>query len=134
MSKDLNYIAGLEKAIKEKYGEKTIVMPNANWNEQKEEDYRKQVEERIKKERHREDALEKIEVNGILISKKLLNRESKRKCPVCGVYSFDIRDDVYMNKFQCCFRCYGKYVEGREERWNSGWRPQEIHGRHTTTY
>ena len=77
MSKDLNYIAGLEKAIKEKYGEKTIVMPNANWNEQKEEDYRKQVEERIKKERPREDALEKMEVNGILISKKLLNRESK---------------------------------------------------------
>jgi len=134
MKKDLNYIAGLEKAVKDKYGEEAVANPKANWDEQKEEQYKAQLEERIQKERKREEKLEKIEVNGILISKKLFNKESKRKCPVCGIYSFDSRDDVYMNKFQCCLKCYDRYVEGREERWKSGWRPQQVHGRNTRTY
>ena len=25
--------------------------------------------------------------------------------------------DVYMNKFDCCYECYIKFVEGREELW-----------------
>ena len=35
----------------------------------------------------------------------------------CKRYSFNLKDDVYMNKFECCFECYIKYVEGREELW-----------------
>ena len=66
---------------------------------------------------------EKVDINGILIPKKLLNKESNRTCPVCGTYSFDVRDDVYMNKYDCCRDCYIKHVEDREERWQSGWRP-----------
>ena len=58
------------------------------------------------------------------MSKKLLNRDSKRACPVCETYSFQIKDDVYMNKFDCCFDCYIQWVEGREERWKTGWRPE----------
>ena len=68
---------------------------------------------------------EKIEVDGILMSRKLLNRETtKRSCPVCGAYSFKIRDDVFMNKFDCCYNCYIQWIEGREDRWKTGWRPE----------
>ena len=28
-----------------------------------------------------------------------------------------------MNKYDCCFRCFLQYVDEREERWKSGWRP-----------
>ena len=30
-----------------------------------------------------------------------------------------------MNRFECCNQCYIEYVEFREDRWNSGWRPQD---------
>ena len=32
-------------------------------------------------------------------------------------------DDVCLTKFECCYYCYIKYVEEREERWLKGWRP-----------
>ena len=65
----------------------------------------------------------KVEFNGFLVSKKLLNRDSNRTCDTCNTYSFDSKDDVYVNKYGCCFKCYIQYVEDREERWNAGWRP-----------
>ena len=30
-----------------------------------------------------------------------------------------------MSKFDCCEKCYIQWVEGREERWKKGWRPNE---------
>ena len=67
---------------------------------------------------------EKVEVNGVLIPKKLFTRDSQsRTCPVCSVYSFDPKDDVYMKKFECCYNCYIQWVHDREERWKTGWRP-----------
>ena len=65
----------------------------------------------------------KIEEDGFLVSKNLITRKNKRKCPTCGTFSFEIRDDLYMNKFDCCFDCYIQWVENREERWLKGWRP-----------
>ena len=70
-----------------------------------------------------EDFDEKVEKDGFLVSKNLITKKSKRKCPVCETFSFSTKDDVYMNKFQCCWRCYIQWVEDREERWQSGWRP-----------
>ena len=57
-------------------------------------------------------------------SKIMLKVHNKGAC-LCGIYSFDSRDDVYMNKFNCCHDCYIKWVEFREKRWLSGWRPNE---------
>ena len=34
-------------------------------------------------------------------------------------------DDVYIVKYQCCFDCFVNYVDNREERWLSGWRPEK---------
>lgn len=117
--KDWNYVAALEKAVKEKYGDTSIDDPRAQWNEEKEEKYRQQLIERAEllKEKHKNEEL--VEQNGFLIKKKLVNRDYSRICPVdsCKEYSFNIKDDVYMNKFGCCYRCYINLVEGREHLW-----------------
>ena len=125
MEKDWNYIAKLEKAISSKYGQLTTRNPKSDWDENKEKEYLEQLKELTEKERKVEDQLEKVETNGFLVPKKLLNKELERTCLVCETYSFDIKDGVYMSKFDCCFKCYVQYVEGREERWQKGWRPNK---------
>ena len=124
MKKDLNYIAKVEKAIKEKYGEEAVQNPRKDWDDEKEAEYIEQLKALTEKRMNASRSKERVEINGILVSKKLINKESQRTCPVCRVYSFDMKDDVYMNKFDCCFKCYIEYVDGREERWKSGWRPK----------
>ena len=121
--KDLNKIAAVEKAISEKYGDEAIVNPSSQWNEHKEEEYLTQMREFYKKVKKNEEHAEKIDINGIKVSKKLLNRESLKCCSVCGSFPKKSMDDVCLTKFECCKNCYIQYVEGREERWSKGWRP-----------
>ena len=121
-NKDPDYIAKLEKAIAEKYGKETIAHPKADWDDEKEKEY---LEELKTNYRHLNETQEKEEVNGVLISKELLNKKTNRSCPTCNSYSFKSRDDLYMTKFGCCFNCYIQFVEGREERWATGWRPNK---------
>ena len=122
--KDQSYIANVEKAITQKYGIDTIQNPKSNWTDEKEREYLFQLKKFSENERRQQDQEEKVETNGYFISKKLLNKETNRTCPVCDTYSFDLKDDVYMSKFECCFKCYIQWVEDREERWATGWRPQ----------
>ena len=119
MKKDLDYVAGLEKAVEEKYGKDAVVNPKSLWNEEKEQDYKDQQKERAKIIRERREKQHTIEKDGFLIRKKLVSKTADRVCPVneCGRYSFSVKDDVYMNKFGCCWECYIQYVEGREEQW-----------------
>ncbi len=121
--KDWNKLAKFEQAISKKYGAEAVQNPKANWDDEKEKDYLGQIKKLAEKETQLQEKNEKVDINGVLIPKKLLNRESNRTCPVCDAYSFDVRDDVYMNKYDCCRLCYVKYVEDREDRWQSGWRP-----------
>ena len=121
--KELNYIVKLEQAIAKKYGHESVVNPKSLWTDEKEEQYLKDLKEHYTKERKSLENTEKIEEDGFLIPKNLITRKSKRKCPICNIFSFDMRDDLYMNKFECCFKCYVQWVEDREERWLSGWRP-----------
>ncbi|MBL97601.1 MAG: hypothetical protein CMF52_07275 [Legionellales bacterium] len=125
MNKNYDKIAAIEKAISEKYGEEAIINPQAEWTEEKEKEYSKQAKELYNKNKRISDFSDKIDVNGIKVSKKLLNRESLRTCPVCGSFPKNTMDDVCLVKFQCCNNCYIKFVEGREERWLSGWRPEK---------
>jgi len=125
MKKSLNDVAKYELAISKKYGGEAIKNPRATWNDEKEEEYQQQIKDLYLKETEIQEKTEKIEVDGILVSKKLINRDNNRICPVCHSYSFDLRDDVYMTKFDCCFKCYIQWIEGREERWKSGWRPNK---------
>ena len=121
--KDPNYIAALEKAIKEKYGELATMNPKYFWNQDKEREYVADTKETVKKQLKYEESREKIDIDGILIPKKLINKNSNKTCVSCKQYSFDKKDDVYLNKFSACYKCYIKYIEDREERWLSGWRP-----------
>ena len=116
-------IAAVEKAIAEKYGSETIQNPRGNWDETKEKEYLEQMKEFYQKTQLNEEWQEKIDVNGIKISKKLLNRESLKCCPVCNSFAKKSMDDVCLVKFECCSKCYVQFVEGREERWLKGWRP-----------
>jgi hypothetical protein len=123
MNKDPDKIAAVEKAIAEKYGKEAIQNPKGNWDEDKEKEYLKQSKEFYKKKSRNEEWQEKVDVNGIKISKKLLTRESLKNCPVCGAFPKRSMDDVCLVKFDCCNTCYVKYVEDREEKWLKGWRP-----------
>jgi hypothetical protein len=123
---DLNDIARYEKAIAKKYGPEAIENPRKHWNDEKEKSYQDQIKKLAEKELAFEEKDDKVEQDGFLISKKLLNKDTTRRtCPVCNTYSFKIKDDVYMNKFECCEKCYVQWVENREERWLSGWRPKK---------
>jgi formylmethanofuran dehydrogenase subunit E len=122
MSKDYNEIAKYEKAIKEKYGEEAIQNPKKEWTQEKEIAYL----EDLKAFHTREVRAKKVEeAEGFTIKEKASSRKVKRDCPVCESYSFSSKDDLYMNKFECCFDCYIQYIEDREERWKSGWRPNK---------
>ena len=125
MSDKQNYIAKLEKAITQKYGEDAAANPQRDWDETKEKEYIQQsVVTRQKFAKLSEDQ-DKVEQDGFLINKKLLTRDHNRTCPVCSKYSFHPRDDLYMNRFEACFKCYIQYIVDREERWTTGWRPNK---------
>jgi hypothetical protein len=124
MSKDkLNHIAAVEQAISKKYGDETVQNPKANWDENKEKEYLQQMKEFYQKTQRIEESQEKVDVNGIKVSKKLFNRDALRSCPICNSFARRSMDDVCLVKFDCCFNCYIQYVEHREERWLKGWRP-----------
>ena len=100
--KDPDYLIKVEKAIQKKYGDEAIQNPKANWDEDKEKEYLSEIKKIYKESKTNE----KVEVNGILMPKKLFMRESKRTCPVCEVYTRSLKDDVYLTKFKCCFKNY----------------------------
>ena len=125
MNKNYDEIAAIEKAIKEKYGDDTVANPKSNWDEKKEKEYLSQMKDLYQRNIKKRAYEEKVEVDGIKISKKLLNRESLRNCPICNAFPKGVKDDVSLIKFQCCNNCFVKFVEGREERWLKGWRPDE---------
>ena len=120
--KDPNFAIKVENAISEKYGVEPVQHPQKDWTPEKEQDYLEQLKLLNQKLDKISEKLEKVEVQGVLMSKKLLNKDSNRSCPVCHTYSFDTRDNVYMTKYSCCRLCYINHVEGREERWETGWR------------
>ena len=103
--KDPEHLIKVEKAIQEKYGDEAIQNPKANWDQEKEKEYLQQIKKIAKSEKQKE----KIEVEGVLMPKKLFRKESKRTCPECKIYSFDMKDDLYMAKFKRCYTCYLKF-------------------------
>ena len=125
MSDKQEYIARLEKAIAQKYGSEAINNPRRFWSDEKEKEYIVQSQAEQKKFAKLAESQDKVEQDGFLINKKLLNRDHKRTCPICERYSFRPKDDLYMNKFNACWKCYMQHVEGREERWATGWRPNK---------
>ena len=100
MKKDLNKIAKIEKAMSKKFGEESIVNPKSGWDDDKEKEYLEDLKEFYSEESRQEE--DKINKDGFFITRNLINKEINRVCPVCNTYSFSGRDDLYMNKFECC--------------------------------
>ena len=48
--KDPNYVVRVEKAIAKKYGQETIQNPRNDWTNEKEEEYKKQLQKMTEKE------------------------------------------------------------------------------------
>lgn len=113
MKKNYDYIAAVEKAIAEKYGKNTVQDFRSNWDESKEQAYLEQLSERNKKSK----------ASSKCRAKKSTNND--RTCPICKTYSFSGRDDLYMNRFNACYKCYADFILQMEDRWNDGWRPTE---------
>lgn len=111
--KDLNYIQALEKAVKEKYGDLATQNPKQFWDETKEKEYIHQQKEFVSKQYKNEETREKIDLDGVLLPKKLINKNTNRECSLCNKYSFDKRDDLYINKFNACYKCYMCKLEGK---------------------
>ena len=109
--------------MSKKFGKQSIVNPKSGWDDEKEEQYLKDLK-KFYSEEYKEGE-DKINEDGFFITRNLINKEIKRVCPVCDTYSFSGRDDLYMNKFECCRMCYIQWVEDREERWLEGWRPEK---------
>lgn len=132
-NKDYDFIAKLESAITKRWGEAAVQNPKKHWTPEKEAKHEAEKKEFYKRKFFQDSKNSKEKYKGFLISKKLLNKESERNCPVCDQYSFSNRDDLYMARFECCFSCYVAWVEDREERWMSGWRPnkEQIDGNNT---
>jgi hypothetical protein len=106
---DLNYIAGVEKAVAEKYGKVAAQDFRSGWDHQREKDYLDQLK----------DAAQTSKKN---VKKK---PQANRTCPICKTYSFSSRDDLYMNRFQCCQACYIDFVHQDPYAWLDGKRPTD---------
>jgi len=125
MKKDQNYVVKVEQAISKKYGAETIQNPKGNWDQQKEEEYLDQLKRLVKQRSKKKAKSAKVEQDGVLIDKKLLNKREDRVCPVCKIYSFEIKDDLYMNRYHCCYECYIEFAQSELLRWKKGWRPNQ---------
>jgi hypothetical protein len=111
--KNQNEVAELERAIASRWGTESTIPPT--WDKEKESEYLRQLKEKSKL--NKESESEPLDGKGFLLYKKLVNTRNARSCVVCEAYSFSVQDDLYLEKFECCYGCYIRHVEGREEKW-----------------
>ena len=109
MKKDLNYIAGLEKAIRQKYGEEAIKNPASHWTPEKEKEYLKQLKVVVEKTESNKVETE----SGFLLEEKLINISKVETCSRCSSKITTLNDKIYFSKLSVCEKCYILYYEGR---------------------
>ncbi len=117
---DINILEKLEKAISEKYGKEAIRNPSADWTIEKEKKYLEEIKT-LNKKTSKIEEYDIIEVNGILIPKKLFrNTNTDRLCLKCSSYSFKREDDLFLTKYKCCQYCYIKLEDlGKLTEWKT---------------
>jgi hypothetical protein len=110
---DQKQISAFEKAIEEKYGENAILDPSSLWTPEKEKSYIEQVKsvERFYRQRPSENYSDQ---GGFILKEKLINKKNFKNCSYCGEQAYKANDEVYMTKFNCCFRCYICHLEGKK--------------------
>ena len=103
--KNIEYVGKVEKAIKDKYGEETIVNPRSLWDDEKEKEYIEQAKENAEKYFEKEEDDDIVEKDGVFISKKLLTKSNAENCDTCKKYLLSSRDKVFIVKWDCCYQC-----------------------------
>jgi len=106
----ISYIAELEAKIKEKYGNQALKHPQENWDEEKEMVFQENYK------RNNKNYKTPLKMTELINKKRKLR--ANRSCKRCKVLSFSVKDDVYMNKYNCCFKCYIKHIEGKNNEQN----------------
>jgi hypothetical protein len=123
--KDPDYIAAIERAVTDKYGKQAVQDFRSRWEPEKEKEYLTQLKKRNKKNKSFPNRKETVVRGDILIKKREPKVSTERKCPVCKTYSFSAGDDLYMNRFECCYNCYLDFVFAKPTEWETGWRPTD---------
>jgi hypothetical protein len=44
-------------------------------------------------------------------------------CPMCEGLMMGSASNTSYYKWDCCVNCFIEFIEGREEKWEAGWRP-----------
>ena len=110
---DYKQVSAIEKAVKEKYGDFAVLDPSSLWNTEKEKAYLDQI--KVFDKYYRQQAYEnQVDQGGFIIKEKLINKKNFENCSLCGEQAYKTEDDLYMNKYNCCFKCFIKHIEGRE--------------------
>lgn len=107
--KNYDYIAAVEKSIADKYGKTAVQDFRSQWTPEQEKEYLKQLSDA----RRSADKRESPRTN------------PNRTCSLCKTYSFSGRDDLYMNRFKCCYFCYVDFVHQNPKAWEKGKRPTQ---------
>ena len=122
---DASYVAGLEKAVAEKYGKDAVQDFRTEWEEEKEKRYLQQLKDRQNSLNERDTSEETVKEGDFVLKTRRKQDSVERTCPVCKTYSFSPQDDLYMNRFKTCRLCYFDFVFAREEDWAAGKRPTQ---------
>ena len=109
MNKDLNYIAGLEKAIEKKYGLEATINPASYWTPEKEKEYLQQLKKEVESDKSNKVSSD----SGFLLDEKLVNISKVYSCNRCSARITTLNDKIYFNKLSVCEKCYVLYHEGR---------------------
>jgi hypothetical protein len=57
------------------------------------------------------------------MSESMLGLRVPSFCPICGMLMRGSKATTSYYDHGCCVLCFIEWVEGREERWTGGWRP-----------
>lgn len=115
-----NQLLLFQSALRQKFGDFALIDLSTLWNETKEKMYRSFLQKESKI-----DSEHALRIKSGTSNKKLFILGNK--CEGCSKVSLKVKDQPYMAKFNSCFSCYISYINGREDRWNEGWRPN--HGK-----
>jgi len=130
IKKDPTQVAAVEKAVAEKYGKDAVQDFRSTWSPEKEKEYLSEVKKLVRKNTKILKNKEKTISEDIVIRSAPIRNPEDRACPVCKTYSFSGRDDLYMNRYTCCYLCYYDFVLYQEESWKNGERPSKEHFEH----
>lgn len=108
-----NQLLLFQATIRKKFGDFALIDLLSLWNQEKEKSYLSYLKKELIIDSERFERTK---------NKKLFILEVP-KCSCCSKMNLKAKDQPYMAKFKSCYSCYISYIDGREERWNKGWRP-----------